>query len=149
ASRGAAPPPPPPPHVFLSPHPGSLRLLQTLPDAPERAQHQLHVYVALGGPLMTTRGQAAPEGEQVYSQAYALCQQVEDTAQLLPVLAGLRLFYVIQAAHQTAQGLSQRLLKLAQRHREQAFWLEAQIGLGGTLFFQASLMRRSCICGRA
>jgi predicted ATPase/DNA-binding winged helix-turn-helix (wHTH) protein len=117
----------------------ALALLQTFPDTPERTQQQLHVYVALGGPLMATKGQTAPEVEQTYSQAYALCQQVEDTAQLLPVLAGLRLFYVVQAAHQTAQELSQRLLTLAQRHHDQAFLLEAQVGLGGTLFFSGQL----------
>jgi predicted ATPase len=113
----------------------ALAILQTLADTPERRQQALHVYVALGGPLMATKGQAAPEVEQTYSQAYALCQQVEDTAQLLPVLAGLRLFYVMQAAHQTAQGLSQRLLTLAERHQDQAFLLEARVALGGECFF--------------
>src|SRR5262245_66014764 len=92
----------------------ALALLATLPDTPERLQQELHMHVALGGPLMATKGQAALEVEQTYSRAYALCQQVEDTAQLLPVLAGLRLFYVMRAAHQTAQGLGQRLLMLAE-----------------------------------
>jgi tetratricopeptide (TPR) repeat protein len=113
----------------------ALALLRTLPDTPERRQQALHVHVALGGPLMATQGQAAPEVEQTYRQAYALCQQVEDTAQLLPVLAGLRLFYVIRAEHQTAQDLGQRLLALAQRHHDQAFRLEAQVALGGGHFF--------------
>ena len=113
----------------------ALALLQTLPDTPERLQQALHVHVALGGPLMATRGQAAPEVEQTYSEAYTLCQQVADTAQLLPVLAGLRLFYVMQAAHQTAQELSQRLLTLAERHHDQAFRLEAHVALGGGRFF--------------
>lgn len=84
---------------------------------------------------MATKGQAAPEVEQTYNQAYTLCQQVEDTAQLLPVLAGLRLFYVMRAAHQTAQGLGQRLLMLAERHQNQAFLLEAHVALGGECFF--------------
>jgi hypothetical protein len=68
-----------------------------------------------------------------------LCQRVEDTAQLLPVLAGLRLFYAIQAAHQTAQALSQRLLTLAQRHQDQAFLLEARVALGGGMLFFRSV----------
>ena len=127
----------------------ALALLQTLPDTPERTQQQLHVSVALGGPLMATRGQAAPEVEQTYTRAYALCQQVEDTAQLLPVLAGLRLFYMMQGEHQRAQALNQRLLTLAQRHHDQAFLLEAQVALGGTLFFSASSRRRSRTWRRA
>jgi DNA-binding winged helix-turn-helix (wHTH) protein/predicted ATPase len=113
----------------------ALALLHTLPDTPERRQHELHVQVALGGPLMVIQGQAAPEVEQTYSRAYALCQQVEDTAQLLPVLAGLRLFYVMQAAHQTAEALGQRLLTLAERYQDRAFRLEAQVALGGERFF--------------
>jgi DNA-binding winged helix-turn-helix (wHTH) protein/predicted ATPase len=113
----------------------ALALLATLSDTPERLQQELHMHVALGGPLMATKGQAAPEVEQTYSRAYALCQQVEDTAQLLPVLAGLRLFYVMRAAHQTAQGLGQRLLMLAERHQNQAFLLEAHVALGGGRFF--------------
>jgi predicted ATPase len=117
----------------------ALALLQTLPDTPERTQQQLQVYVALGGPLMATKGQAAPEVEQTYTRAYALCQQVEDTAQLLPVLAGLRLFYMVQGEHQRAQALNQRLLTLAQRHHDQAFLLEAQVALGGMLFFAGQL----------
>jgi predicted ATPase len=114
----------------------ALVLLQTLPDTPERRQQTLHVHVALGGPLMATQGQAAPEMEQTYSQAYVLCQRIEDTTQLLPVLAGLRLFDVMQAAHQTVQGLGQRLLTLAERHQDQAFLREAHVALGGECFFR-------------
>ena len=113
----------------------ALALLHTLPNTPERRQQELHVHVALGGPLMAIQGQAAPEVEQTYNRAYALCQQVEDTAQLLPVLAGLRLFYVMQAAHQTAEALGQRLLTLAERHQDRAFLLEAHVALGGGRFF--------------
>jgi predicted ATPase len=60
----------------------ALEVLQNLPDTPERRQQELLAYLDLGAPLMATRGQAAPEVESVYARAYALCQQVEPTAQL-------------------------------------------------------------------
>jgi predicted ATPase len=41
----------------------------------------------------------------------------------------------MQAAHQTAEALSQRLLTLAERHQDRAFLLEAHVALGGGRFF--------------
>ena len=40
----------------------ALALLETLPDTPERRQQELHVHVALGGPLMAIQGPGCPGG---------------------------------------------------------------------------------------
>jgi Flp pilus assembly protein TadD len=93
----------------------------------------------LGAPLMAIRGQAAPEVESAYAQAYALCQQVEPSAQLLPVLAGLRRFYVVRGAHDTASELAERLLTLSQHLGDPTYQLEAHRALGTTLFFRGQL----------
>src|SRR5262249_10885610 len=42
-----------------------LELLKTLPDTPERAQQELMLQLALGNPLMATKGWAAPEAGHV------------------------------------------------------------------------------------
>jgi len=39
--------------------------------------------------LSATRGMAAPEVEQTYARARALCEQVGETPQLFPTLRGL------------------------------------------------------------
>ena len=65
-----------------------LELLQNLPDAPERTQHELDVQITLGQALMATKGQAAPEVEQAFTRARALCEQVGETSQLFVVLEG-------------------------------------------------------------
>ena len=65
-----------------------LELLKTLPDTPERAQQELTLQIALGAPLMATKGYAAPEVGKAYTRARELCQQVGDTPQLFPVLWG-------------------------------------------------------------
>ena len=59
-----------------------IELLKTLPETPEHTQHALTLYIALGAALLMTKGQAAPEVEHAYTQAYALCQQVGETPQL-------------------------------------------------------------------
>jgi predicted ATPase/DNA-binding winged helix-turn-helix (wHTH) protein len=117
----------------------ALRALRDCPDTPERTQQELQVYLALGGPLMATKGQAASEVEEVYGRAYALCQQVKPTAQLLPVLAGLRRYYVVRGAHNMAWDLAERLLRLAQQHGARTYELEAHRALGTTRFFRGEL----------
>jgi len=92
-----------------------LTLLQTLPEAPERVQHELDVHIALGIPLVLTKGYAAPEVEATYTRAHELCQQLGDTPQLFPVLVGLRRFYFLRGVLQTAHDLDQQLLRLAER----------------------------------
>ena len=87
-----------------------LELLKTLPDTPERAQQELTLQLALGAPLMATKGYAAPEVEQAYARARELCQQVGETSQLFPVLLGLWAFYFVRAELQTARELGEQLL---------------------------------------
>ena len=73
-----------------------IELLKTLPETPEHTQHALTLYIGLGAALQVTKGQAAPEVEHAYIQARALCQQVGETPQLVPVLLGLYRFYLVQ-----------------------------------------------------
>jgi predicted ATPase len=67
-----------------------------------------------------TKGQAAPEVEHAYLQAYALCQQVGETPQLVQVLRGLRRFYVARVQLHTAHEIGATLLRLAERTHDPA-----------------------------
>ena len=66
-----------------------IELLTTLPETPVHTQQALTLHIALGAALQMTKGFAVPEVEHAYSQARAWCQQVGETAQLVPVLFGL------------------------------------------------------------
>src|SRR5262249_48896475 len=74
-----------------------LEALRPLPDTPARAQCELRLQLTLGVQLQVTKGYAAPEGEQAYARARALCQQLGDTAQLFPALWGLWLFHKVRS----------------------------------------------------
>jgi predicted ATPase len=116
-----------------------LEVLQTLPESPERTQHELTLHLPLGAALMATKGYAAPEVERVYARARALCQQVGETPQRFRVLRGLWAFYLLQGALQTARELAEQCLSLTQRHPEPALLLPASLTLGGTLFWLGEL----------
>jgi hypothetical protein len=92
-----------------------IELLTTLPKTPERTQQALTLHIALGAALQVTKGHTAPEVEHAYTQAYALCQQVGETPELVPVLFGLWRFYVVRAQLHTAREIGETLLRLAQR----------------------------------
>ena len=67
----------------------ALALLTTLPETPERAQQELALHLARGPALAIMRGDAAPEVEQAYRRAQALCRQLGESAESLLVLHGL------------------------------------------------------------
>ena len=111
----------------------AIELLQTLPDSPERRQHELALQLALGVPLIATKSFAAPEVGKVWMRARELCEQMEDTPELFPVLWGLWSFYVARAEHKTAHELAEQLLRLAQSQHDSALLLEAHHAMGHIL----------------
>ncbi len=118
----------------------ALDLLKTLPDAPERVRQELMLQVALGVPLMATKGYAAPEVERAYTRARELCQQVGETPQTFPVLVGLWVSFLLRAELQTARELGEQLFRLAQISQDPQFLLQAHYALGQTLFSQGEFV---------
>jgi predicted ATPase len=109
-----------------------LALLQTLPETPAHTQQALTLYSALGAALQIAHGLAAPEVEQAYTQAYALCQQAGETPELVPLLFGLWRFYTVRSQLQTARELGDTLLRLAHRADDPALAVLAHYALGWT-----------------
>jgi hypothetical protein len=112
-----------------------LALLQTLPETPEHTQHALALYIGLGAALQVAKGQAAPEVEHAYLQARALCQQIGETPQLVPVLLGLYRFYLVQSQFHTARELGDTLLRLAHHTHDPALTVLAHYVLGALWFW--------------
>ena len=116
-----------------------IELLKTLPETPERTQHALTLYITLGAALQMAKGHAAPEVEHAYTQAYALCQQVGETPELIPVLLGLWRFYNTRLQLRTAREIGETLLRLAQRAHDPALAAIAHPNLGLTWFLLSAL----------
>ncbi len=116
-----------------------IALLTTLPETPARTQQAVTLHLALGGALQMAKGLAAPEVEQAYTQAYALCQQVGETPALVPVLSGLWRFYLVRPQLHTARELGDTLLRLAQRADAPALAVLAHFALGVTWFYLGGL----------
>ncbi|OGO17115.1 MAG: hypothetical protein A2Z14_13250 [Chloroflexi bacterium RBG_16_48_8] len=113
--------------------------LQSMPDTRERAQRELGLQIALGAPLITTKGYGAPEVQEAFSRARELSLQVLDPFQLFPLIYGLRTFYLMRAEHKTAREIAEQLIALAEQEQDPSFFLQAHEALGSTLFYLGEL----------
>ena len=102
---------------------------------PQRIQHELDLSIALGMPLVLTKGHAALEVEATYARARELCRQLGDPPQLFPVLFGLRRFYFLRGKLQTAHDLDQQLLRLAEHLDDRGLLLRAHLVLAESLLY--------------
>jgi adenylate cyclase len=116
-----------------------LKLLQSLPETPERLQQELSLLIALGVPLVATRGYAAPEVAQVYRRACTLSSYSTDPVQHLLVLRGLESYYLVRGEAAVAQDLGKQLLTLAYQQSDPAHRVTAHLALGQALHLQGVL----------
>jgi predicted ATPase len=116
-----------------------LALAARLPDTPARTRQELALLLALGVALVATQGFAAPEVEQTYARARALCQQVGDTATLFPVLYGLWNVYLVRCELQRCLELANQMMALAGGQSDPAFLLVAHNVLQQPLFHMGDL----------
>jgi predicted ATPase/DNA-binding winged helix-turn-helix (wHTH) protein len=118
----------------------ALDLLRSQPETPERAEQEVALQIALGGPLMAVKGRGAPEVEQAYTRAQELCQRIGDTPQLFPVVWGLFLFRRSRGEIDRAHGFATRLLALARPTSDPGLLIEAHHALWATLFARGELV---------
>ena len=67
----------------------AIDLLENLPEGTRRDSIELDLRIALGGPLLMTRGHGAPEVGETYARARTLSQKLKRTPQIVPALFGM------------------------------------------------------------
>jgi predicted ATPase/type II secretory pathway predicted ATPase ExeA len=118
----------------------ALEMLAAQPDRAARVEEEIAIRIALGAPLMAIKGRGAPDVEEVYLQAQALCERVGDTPPLFPALWGLFLFRRSRGEIAAALDLGDRLLALAGRGDDAGLLLQAHHALWATRFAQGELV---------
>jgi len=117
-----------------------IALLATLPESPERSQHELALQLTLAELLMGAKGMASPEAGDAYSRAHALCQQVGETPQRFRVLSGLSLFHGAQARWRTGGEFSQQLFNLSQCQHDPVLVREGHVLMGAIALYRGDLV---------
>ena len=108
-------------------------LLEALPEGPERLQQELALQLALGTPLIATKGFASPEVGKVYARAREICELAGQAPQLFPVRWGLWVFYTARAEHRTAHQLAEQCRAMGNAANDPDLLMLAHHAAGVTL----------------
>ena len=113
----------------------ALELLKDQPENPEHTRQELMLQLAMGPPLSTLKGFAAPEVEAACSRAFKLCEQVGGALLQFPALWGLWHYYLVKSDFPKAVTLSKKLLGLAQTANDHSFLSDAYRAIGETFLW--------------
>ena len=130
----------------------ALALLERQPPGREHTEREVVLRIGLGGVAMATLGWAAPDVENAYLRARALCRELGETPRLFPALWGLWLFYwgrgPLNTAHQIGSGICWRW---PAKSGDDALVLQAHHASWATAFsrgdFEAALDHASAALG--
>lgn len=117
-----------------------LELVTLLPPGSERDSEALALRIALCPLLIANKGNAAAEVEQIYREAFALCQHAGDNAQHFSVLFGLRSCHLVGGNVHKAHELGAQLLHTAELAEDQDLKLEAHLAFGNTCFIRGDFI---------
>ena len=95
-----------------------LDALLKLPETPERVQRELGLQLTLGLSLQAVLSWAAPEAGAAFDRARKLCEQMGDDPRLFAALSGVAVYHCIRAEYETAQGLCEQMLQLAEQSQD-------------------------------
>jgi predicted ATPase len=117
-----------------------LELLNSLPDARDRAREELLLQTTLGHALTAIKGWSDPQVGKAYARSLELCQQLGDPVQLSRALYGSWSFYTEVPQLKKSLELAQQLLSLAEKMNDQSLLAEAHYALGFSLFFRGEIV---------
>ena len=120
-----------------------LALLHTLPSSVTHQQYELAMLLTLSSAGLALQGYAAPEVEQIYTRALALCELVGTPQQRYKILLGLWHCAFVRAEPQTARELGAQLLAEAQRQPDIVLQVAGYFALGVSLAFVGEIVTAS------
>jgi tetratricopeptide (TPR) repeat protein len=107
-----------------------LKNIHDLPPGSSRSKLELSLQLALGGPLLATKGFASREAEAAYRRAEELSRELQNEADLFTALRGLGYVYHVRANLRDASRLVTEVIDLARRSGDPARLAEAHFFAG-------------------
>jgi class 3 adenylate cyclase/predicted ATPase len=90
----------------------AMRLVETLPDNPDRWAQESRLWLTLGVSLQTNLGYAAPEVAAAFEKSTTLSERTGDISLLVSAITGQSTFSIVRADYETALRLAKRLSSL-------------------------------------
>lgn len=112
-----------------------ISLLVFLPESETRNQLELKLQLALGAPVVATRGYINPDLEQAYARAYQLAQKVGSREDLFQVLSLLKGYYNLRGDAPQSRRLAQEMMAIALESGDSRLLLTAHSKLVTNAFY--------------
>lgn len=112
----------------------ALNAVDRLTDEDERPRVEVGLRIRLGAAFMATKGFGAPEVQEAYSRAEALCDRLGQRADIFPALWGQWLFRWGRSEVEVAWTICERLLALAEKTGDAGLKLQAHHASWATAF---------------
>jgi predicted ATPase len=118
-----------------------LELVQSLPQGAARDQLELDLRVALGVPLIASRGYSSPEVEKTYGRARELSEKAGGSPQFANVLWGQWVRYLTGGPIGAALEMAEQYRAVADRTQDSGHLLETCQVMGIALFYLGEFSR--------
>ncbi len=118
-----------------------LELVQLLPEDAARDQLELDLRVALGVPLIASRGYSAPEVEHAYARARTLSEKVGGSPQFANIIWGQWVRYLTGGPIGAALEMAEQYAAVAERTQDSGHLLETCQVMGIALFYLGEFSR--------
>lgn len=113
-----------------------LELWEKLSAKEQRPQQAMELHLALGSPLIMTRGWADESVEKTFRQASVLCSMLGDSERLISSYWGLWSYQLVRAQHDLATQQGERIMALARQLDDPDLILIGSWTLGISLFWR-------------
>jgi class 3 adenylate cyclase/predicted ATPase len=117
----------------------AIDLVQRLPDTSERIERELSLQLNVGPALFAIKGWGSPEAIRAYTRARELCERLNDSPELFPMLYNSCFMHLLRGECLTAHELAEDLMRRAQAANDPRVLLYAHHALGQTLFYLGNL----------
>lgn len=115
-------------------------LLGTLPESPERDNHELALLVALAAAVMAARGYASEQAGSIGYRVRELCDRVELSPLVGMALIGLAQVLAIRAQYRECAAVSREALDVAEKLDDSALRVFSNLELGYALMWMGDLV---------
>jgi class 3 adenylate cyclase/predicted ATPase len=125
-----------------------LVLVEVLPEGASRDQLELDLRVAMGVPLIASRGYAAPEIEATYARARELSEKLGGSPQFANALWGLWVRYLTGGPIGAALEMAEQYRAIAEKTQDSGHVLETCQVMGIALFYLGRFEEAAAHLGR-
>jgi len=121
----------------------AIELLQSKPQSRERDACELEMRIKLSGPLIATRGYVTTELADNYSNAWRLCEKLEEKKSILPVMYGQWVIPYVRGDMAAALVNSKRFLQQAEQQNDTGLLMMGHRIYGSSLVWRGDTRQGS------